>query len=249
MSYDAGTILSTTPNPSSGVQLYRFRYMFGHDQTFDAAGNAYGRGESWVSPIAYVLLLAAQIDLWNHFLLASYPNRQPTDSRPEKMEFATYCGAVEYMHARHNGGPHTRGNAIDVEYSRSPFLPMWAGPSSYTWDIYSSSYAGSADGTGPDSVYTRLVAPTVAIFDRACGQRSPTAPAANPTNFNVSTLDTAIDQIRFRGRFSRSLISSWLKHPSREPWGRGLSYDDSNNGPWFDGKTAWPDPKNGNVLV
>jgi hypothetical protein len=181
MDYEGGTFGTSNP-----VRLYRLRNMFGHDQNLDPGGHAGGQFASWSSPIAYLLLLATQIDLWAQFLANRYPNRQPADPFPQMQELATYCGATEYMHAQHSGGPHTRGNAIDVEYSRTPYLPMWAGQASYVWDLYSNSYAGFA-ASGPNSVQVQLIAPCVAIFDRVLGRRSPTAPAMVGPSFQFNT--------------------------------------------------------------
>jgi hypothetical protein len=381
-------VVSTKANAgASAIQLYRLRYMFGSDQTvwYLPGGRTQVDGsQSWSSPIAYLLLLAAQIDLWNHFLSDNYPNQtfpDPTSTSgwPDMSTFATYCGATEYMHARHGsdggGGAHARGNAVDVEYFRSPYLPLhsdgWGDFGGYSFD--KSSYVGSVsyDPKSSNYIITRLVSPCVTILERAYGQPSPHIPNMVAPDFAFTTpIDTIVawyDQLAAlntavktyfanganandsstlvygtpmgnttvnpdgtfsgpsRGNrtpstgivgFTRQVVASmlgaqvsflqaivpfqdatlqqamqkysfkWapfsfgsdLQHFDIERWNyatsksnaptpppdadqqlaqtsieNGLStrtsYDKSNNGPWFDGETQWPDPKNGNVLV
>jgi hypothetical protein len=134
--------------------------MFGQTQSRPSSVNA----------IAYLLLVAAQIDLWSTFLTEKYPNRQSTDAFPGQTDFAAYCGTTpkEYLRGQHSGGPHSHGSAIDIEYTRSPYIPMHYG-SGYIWDHDSYKYLD-------DATSQKLVQSCVQLWDKICGGTSPSCP-------------------------------------------------------------------------
>ena len=107
---------------------------------------------------------------------------------------AQLTGVVQPVDALHGSGvnnPHGTGGAMDIEYQKSPFIPlmdtiakrvMGDGDSYHGFTAYN---AGSGGTPPPDSYYARIYKPCLDVWDRASGgpgsNQAQTSAGINPS--------------------------------------------------------------------